>query len=77
MSQLVQERRPSTVPLLYQLRHEPDHTKVLWISSWYLPNACTDYDIAYNSGNPFRFLGNGFTEWEMNEDADLGWYVQV
>lgn len=35
------------------------------------------YDIAYNSGNPFRFLGNGFTEWEMKEDADLGWYVQV
>ncbi|KAF9888521.1 hypothetical protein FE257_008628 [Aspergillus nanangensis] len=35
------------------------------------------YDIAYNSGNPFRFLGNGFTEWEMQEDADLGWYVQV
>ncbi|KXG46721.1 uncharacterized protein PGRI_034670 [Penicillium griseofulvum] len=35
------------------------------------------YDIAYNSGNPFRFLGNGFTEWEMNPDADLGWYVQV
>jgi hypothetical protein len=35
------------------------------------------YDIVYNSGNPFRFLGNGFTEWEMQEDADLGWYVEV
>ena len=35
------------------------------------------YDIAYNSGNPFRFMGNGFTEWEMREDADLAWYVQV
>jgi hypothetical protein len=35
------------------------------------------YDIVYNSGNPFRFLGNGFTEWEMEEDADLSWYVQV
>lgn len=35
------------------------------------------YDIVYNSGNPFRFMGNGFTEWEMNEDADLAWYVEV
>jgi hypothetical protein len=35
------------------------------------------YDIAYNSGNPFRFMGNGFTEWEMREDADLAWYVEV
>ncbi|GAM33513.1 hypothetical protein TCE0_011r00460 [Talaromyces pinophilus] len=35
------------------------------------------YDIVYNSGNPFRFMGNGFTEWEMREDADLAWYVQV
>lgn len=35
------------------------------------------YDIAYNSGNPFRYLGNGFTEWEMKEDSDLAWYVEV
>jgi hypothetical protein len=35
------------------------------------------YDIVYNSGNPFRFLGNGFTEWEMQDDADLSWYVQI
>lgn len=35
------------------------------------------YDIAYNSGNPFRFMGKGFTEWEMEEDADLSWYVEV
>lgn len=35
------------------------------------------YDIVYNSQNPFRFLGNGFTEWEMQEDADLSWYVEV
>ena len=35
------------------------------------------YDIVYNSGNPFRFFGNGFTEWEMQEDADLSWYVQL
>ncbi|KAJ9646739.1 hypothetical protein H2204_000431 [Knufia peltigerae] len=35
------------------------------------------YDIVYNSRNPFRFLGNGFTEWEMQEDADLSWYVEV
>ncbi|KAK5202989.1 hypothetical protein LTR96_011122 [Exophiala xenobiotica] len=35
------------------------------------------YDIVYNSDNPFRFLGNGFTEWEMKDDADLSWYVEV
>ncbi|KAK5400860.1 hypothetical protein LTR06_011171 [Exophiala xenobiotica] len=35
------------------------------------------YDIVYNSKNPFRFLGNGFTEWEMKDDADLSWYVEL
>jgi hypothetical protein len=35
------------------------------------------YDIAYNSQNPFRFMGTGFTEWEMAEDADLARYVEV
>ncbi|KAL6246287.1 hypothetical protein RBB50_006523 [Rhinocladiella similis] len=36
-----------------------------------------DYEIAYNSPNPFRFMGNGFTEWEMQEDSDLSWYVEI
>jgi hypothetical protein len=36
-----------------------------------------DYDIVYNSANPFRFMGNGFTEWEMQDDSDLSWYVEV
>nr|BAK01240.1 predicted protein [Hordeum vulgare subsp. vulgare] len=36
-----------------------------------------DYEIAYNSANPFRFMGNGFTEWEMQEDSDLSWYVET
>ena len=35
-----------------------------------------DFDIVYNSPNPFRFMGNGFTEWEMQEDSDLSWYVE-
>ena len=36
-----------------------------------------DYEIIYNSTNPFRFMGNGFTEWEMQEDSDLSWYVET
>lgn len=36
-----------------------------------------DFDIIYNSENPFRFMGNGFTEFEMKEDSDLSWYVEI
>ncbi|KAF7197412.1 FAD-binding monooxygenase moxY [Pseudocercospora fuligena] len=36
-----------------------------------------DYEVVYNSGNPFRFMGNGFLEWEMRPDSDLSWYVEV
>ena len=35
-----------------------------------------DFDIEYVSRNRFRFMGNGFTELEMNEDADLAFYVE-
>jgi len=35
-----------------------------------------DFNIAYNTANPFRFMGNGFTEWEMDKDSDLSWYVE-
>lgn len=36
-----------------------------------------DFDIEYNSPNAFRFMGNGFTEWEMDENNDLSWYVEL
>lgn len=36
-----------------------------------------DFDIEYRSKNRFRFMGNGFTEWEMKPDSDLSWYVGV
>ncbi|EAU37569.1 conserved hypothetical protein [Aspergillus terreus NIH2624] len=36
-----------------------------------------DFEIEYNSPNSFRFLGNGFTEWEMDEKNDLSWYVEL
>jgi hypothetical protein len=36
-----------------------------------------DFDIKYNSENQFRFMGNGFTEYEMDETSDLSWYVEV
>lgn len=35
-----------------------------------------DFEIRYRSGNMFRFMGNGFTEWEMKPDSDLAWYVE-
>jgi len=34
-----------------------------------------DWDIVYRSRNRFRFMGNGFTELEMREGADLAFYV--
>jgi hypothetical protein len=36
-----------------------------------------DFEIEYNSSNPFRFMGNGFTEYEMEEDNDLSFYVEA
>lgn len=36
-----------------------------------------DFEIVYRSDNPFRFMGNGFTEWEMQEESDLAWYVEM
>lgn len=36
-----------------------------------------DFEIGYNTTNPYRFMGNGFTEFEMAEGSDLSWYVEV
>ncbi|KAH8897970.1 FAD/NAD(P)-binding domain-containing protein [Thozetella sp. PMI_491] len=36
-----------------------------------------DFEITYNTANPFRFMGNGFTAFEMDEKSDLSWYVEV
>jgi cation diffusion facilitator CzcD-associated flavoprotein CzcO len=35
-----------------------------------------DFDVTYNSPNPWKFMGNGFTEYEMG-DNDLSWYVEA
>ena len=35
-----------------------------------------DFEIRYRSRNRFRFMGNGFMEYEMDEGADLAWYVE-
>ncbi|KAF2033136.1 FAD/NAD(P)-binding domain-containing protein [Setomelanomma holmii] len=29
------------------------------------------------TSNPWRFMGNGFTEFEMKEESDLSWYVGI
>ena len=35
-----------------------------------------DFDIRYASRNRFRFMGNGFTQYELEDDVDLAWYVE-
>ncbi|RSM06603.1 hypothetical protein CDV31_009032 [Fusarium ambrosium] len=35
-----------------------------------------DFDITYNTANSFRFMGNGFTAFEMDPESDLSWYVE-
>lgn len=35
-----------------------------------------DYEIVYRTANPFRFMGNGFTEYEMREGSDLAFYIE-
>lgn len=34
-----------------------------------------DYDVSYRSKNRFEFMGNGFTEVEV-EGGDLAWYLE-
>lgn len=34
-----------------------------------------DFEIRYRSANRWRFLGNGFTEYELTEGNDLSYYV--
>lgn len=34
-----------------------------------------DFDITYRSKNRFRFMGNGYTEREVN-DGDLAFFVK-
>lgn len=34
-----------------------------------------DFEIRYRSRNRFRFLGNGFTPFELDERNDLAYYV--
>lgn len=35
-----------------------------------------DFDIEYRSPNRFKFMGNGFTEIELDDSKDLSWYVE-
>ncbi|TKA77630.1 hypothetical protein B0A49_04194, partial [Cryomyces minteri] len=34
-----------------------------------------DFEIAYRSRNPFKFFGNGLTALDLQEGADLAWYL--
>jgi hypothetical protein len=33
-----------------------------------------DYDITYKTDNAFQFMGNGYTETEIDPDGDPVWY---
>ncbi len=33
-----------------------------------------DYDITYRSANRFQFMGNGYTECELDPERDAVWY---
>lgn len=35
-----------------------------------------DWNITYGTANKFAFMGNGFTEYELDESNDLSWYVE-
>ena len=35
-----------------------------------------DFEIEYWSPNRWSFLGNGFTEYELNPENDLSWYIE-
>lgn len=35
-----------------------------------------DFDIVYRSKNNFRFMGNGFTREEFDDESDLSWYIE-
>jgi len=34
-----------------------------------------DFEIRYRSRNRFRFMGNGFTAYELDPSNDLSYYV--
>jgi hypothetical protein len=33
-----------------------------------------DYEITYRSANRFQFMGNGYTECELDPEGDAVWY---
>lgn len=35
-----------------------------------------DFEIRYGTKNKFAFMGNGFTDWELDAGNDLSWYVK-
>ncbi|KIW43726.1 uncharacterized protein PV06_04798 [Exophiala oligosperma] len=35
-----------------------------------------DFDLTYRSNNRFKFMGNGFTEFELDPESDLAWYIE-
>ena len=36
-----------------------------------------DFEIRYRSRNRWRFMGNGFTQYELEEGSDLSYYVET
>lgn len=34
-----------------------------------------DFEIEYRERNRFAFMGNGFMDFEFDDEADLAWYI--
>lgn len=37
---------------------------------------CEDFDIQYNTSNPFQFMGNGELDFEQVQNADMSPYLK-
>lgn len=35
-----------------------------------------DFDVEYRERNRFAFMGNGFMDFEFDDEADLAWYIE-
>lgn len=35
-----------------------------------------DFDVRYHGSNRFKFMGNGFLQYELQSGNDLAWYVE-
>lgn len=55
----------------------------IWLGSWMhyfemlKEPRYEDFDIQYDGNNPFAYLGNGFTETELDAEGNAVWYLDI